>query len=130
MARSPHRTVYIACDPRQGAVAFNQLLSWDTSRVTDVSDMFKVRTSPRPAPTICSCSPLPGTLRSHSIARRACRLPARSPTRTVCLACDPRQHAEAFNQPLSWDTSRVKNMFSMLYVCCSPRPPAPRYLQS
>ena len=31
------------------------------------------------------------------------------------------QHAEAFNQSLSWDTSRVKQMGYMFEVCCSPR---------
>jgi len=73
-----------ACDPRQNAHAFNQpLQSWDTSRVTDMSEMFRVRCAPCTAPiTTCSCSPLSCTLR----ARRACNLPppARSPYRTVC----------------------------------------------
>ena len=43
--------------------------------------------------------------------------------RTVCPACDPRQSATAFNQPLSWDTSRVTEMSWMFYVRCSPPPP-------
>ena len=48
-ARSLSRTVCPACDPRQDARAFNQLLSWDTSRVLDMSNMFAVRCSPHPA---------------------------------------------------------------------------------
>ena len=57
------------------------------------------------------------------------RVPAHSPPRTVCPACNPRQLAMAFNQPLSWDTSRVTNMFQMFNVRCSPRP-APQPVQS
>ena len=53
--------------------------------------------------------------------------PAHSPHRTVCPACDPRQEARAFNQPLSWDTSGVTDMRGMFDVRCSPRPiPAPQ----
>ena len=50
----------------------------------------------------------------------ASRLPAPSSHRTVCPACDPRQYATAFNQPLSWDTSRVTDMSWMFQVRCSP----------
>jgi surface protein len=77
--------------------------------------MFSVRCSPSPAPHIL-----------HSRAAAASRLPARSPPRTVRPACDPRQHAEAFNADISgWDTSRVTDMRYMFNVRCSPRP-APR----
>ena len=47
----------------------------------------------------------------------------------MCPACDPRQHAYKFNQPLSWDTSRVTNMDNMFEARCSPRPLHPK-LQS
>ena len=60
-----------------------------------------------------------------AIARRLSRPPARSPPRTVCPACDPRQGASTFNQPLSWDTSRVTDMSQMFYVRCSPPPRPP-----
>jgi hypothetical protein len=63
-----------------------------------------------------------------ALAPAASGLPARSPPRTVCPACDPRQFAVVFNQPLSWDTSSVTDMDYMFSVRCSPRP-APRYLQ-
>ena len=48
--------------------------------------------------------------------------PHRSP-RTVCPACAPRQFAYAFNQPLSWDTSRVTSM-AWVFTSCAPPPPA------
>ena len=38
------------CDPRQNAKVFNQPLSWDTSGVMRMDNMFYVRCSPRPAP--------------------------------------------------------------------------------
>ena len=47
----------------------------------------------------------------------------------MCRACDPRQDARAFNQPLSWDTSSVTNMDYMFGVRCSPFPLHPK-LQS
>ena len=46
--------------------------------------------------------------------------------RTVAPACDPRQNAHAFNQPLSWDTSGVTHMGDMFAVRCSPRPVPPK----
>ena len=47
----------------------------------------------------------------------------------MCPACDPRQYATAFNQPLSWDTSGVTDMRYMFDVRCSLRPLHPK-LQS
>ena len=38
----------------------------------------------------------------------------------LCLPLDSRQYARAFNQPLSFDTSRVTNMYRMLYVRSAP----------
>jgi len=74
--------------------------------------------SPRLAPpTICSLTPSPQHAACAPRSLAASRLPARSSPRTMCPACDPRQHAQAFNQPLlSWDTSRVTNMMGMFYV--------------
>ena len=61
----------------------------------------------------------------------ASRLPARSPPRTVCPACDPRQSFSAFNQPLSWDVSGVTNFYYMFEdVHCFPRPARPHNLCS
>ena len=190
-----------ACDPRQLAEAFNQPLSWDTSRVTDMTSMFSVRCLLPPAPHICHIapSPPPRTLpvppsrspppasrlavrpdpctlclrpsagregfepadhfrhvQRHGHARDVLRvfpaprppdlesrpllctrcvhcavvrrLPppaARSSPRTVCPACDPRQSAHKFNQPLSFDTSRVTRMRWMNYVRQTPARPVP-----
>ena len=58
----------------------------------------------------------------HIAMLAASRLLARSPPRTVCPACDPRQFAEAFNQPLGWDTSGVTDMRYIFDVRCSPAP--------
>ena len=58
----------------------------------------------------------------------ASRPAARAPHR-VCPACDPRQVAYAFNQPLDWNTSRVTHMSAMFYVRCSQRALSPN-LQS
>ena len=61
---------------------------WDTSRVTDMWGMFSVCCSPRPAPPICSRSPLPCTLRARSPrSLAASRLPAPKPAphRVPCL---------------------------------------------
>ena len=58
----PHRTVCPPFGSRQGASAFNQPLSFDTSSVTTMYAMFKVRSSPCPAPNLQS-SLLPCTLR-------------------------------------------------------------------
>ena len=160
----------------QEAKAFNQPLSWDTSSVTQMDFMFGVRCSPRPAPTICSrtLSPARCVHRDRAPYTRAgggsrmamhcgcfpCAAPPRapppnlysrmpaplhaasvhtlrdhppppasgphSPPRTVCPACDPRQYAYAFNQSLSWDTSRVTNVQFMFHVRFSPRPVPPQ----
>ena len=83
--------------------------------------------APPPPPRYLQSRPLPWALGVHTaLARRLPRLPARSPHRTVCPACDPRQVAAAFNQSLSWNTSSVTNMNYMFDVSCSPRP-APQY---
>ena len=101
-------------DSRQDASAFNQPLSFDTSSVTDMAYMFWVRSSPCPAPNLQS-SHLPCTLLAPRSPATS-RLLARIPPRTVCLRFDSRQYARAFNQPLSFDTSRVTNMAYMFDV--------------
>ena len=45
---APHRTPLLST--RQGASAFNQPLSWDTSKVTDMYGMFEVRSARALAP--------------------------------------------------------------------------------
>ena len=50
----------------------------------------------------------------------ASRLPGRTSPRTACPPFDSRQHASAFNQPLSFDTSSVTNMYRMFVVRCGP----------
>ena len=103
---------------RQRALAFNQPLSFDTSSVTTMTNMFSVR-SPRALgpqalswafPLHASCVPPP-----HP---RPSRLPAHtspSPHR-MCPLPSTRQQASAFNQPLSFDTSSVTIMSAMFYV--------------
>ena len=76
--------------------------------------------APRPPqPAVAALSPARCMHTPRSPA--ASRLPARSLPRTVCPACDPRQYARAFNQPLSWDTSRVTDMRYTFYVRCFSR---------
>ena len=96
---------------------FNQpLLSWDTSLVTDMHGMFHVR-SPRASH--------PGMLRAHRARPPPPAPPARSPQSppsTVCTAWlrPSAQQTVKFNQPLSWDTSRVMSMSHMFYVRARP----------
>ena len=91
---------------------FNEdISSWDTSSVTDMVDMFWVRPAHASLPvsswssTRCLCaaaSPRPPA------SRPACR-PYAPP-------CVTGQGANAFNQPLSFDTSSVTDMSSMFSV--------------
>ena len=95
------------------AGAFNQPLSFDTSSVTDMRYMFQVRSSPLLAPNLQSSPPL------HAARRRLPppdRKPSFRPSRQT------RQGATAFNQPLSFDTSSVTDMFQMFWVRSSPCP--------
>ena len=91
---------------------FNQPLSLDTSKVTDMQYMFFVRTA-RALPV---ASALGSTLRAPCAAT-APRPPASRP------ACRPSSYASlctrqstAFNQPLSFDTSSVTSMLDMFKV--------------
>ena len=118
------RTVCPAYDPRQSASAFNQPLSFDTSSVTNMRSMFEVRSAARALPP----QP-PQSLVLHVNATCARHCPTRpsspafrpahlGPHRKPCLR--PRQGAAAFNQPVSFDTSRVTSIFDMFLVR-SPR---------
>ena len=79
------------------------------------------RLRPDPQMQIYSCTRSP----RHAACAQSDRSPPPAsrltPPHTVCPAYDPRQEAKAFNQPLSWDTSGVTNMFEMFRVRCSPR---------
>ena len=52
------RSAFPPFDSRQYASAFNQPLTFDTSSVTDMRDMFRVRSPPWPAPNLHSSPPL------------------------------------------------------------------------
>ena len=69
---------------------------------------------------ICSRA-LPCTLRAAAVARRLLPPDPYTAPRTACPSFDSRQYASAFNQPLSFDTSSVTNMYVMFYVRSSPR---------
>eukprot|EP00964_Phaeocystis_antarctica_P007052 scaffold3824_cov58-Phaeocystis_antarctica.AAC.1 len=89
------------------AKAFNQLLTFDTSTVTDMSSMFQARSSPCPAPNLHLSLPL------HAACTTATRLPPTDQYRSLSKAFPPfdsRQGAWVFNQPLSFDTSSVTTM--------------------
>ena len=94
---------------RQNALAFNQPLSFDTSSVRYMSGMFKV----------CSERDLhPIPYQSQALSCRLLALPPQNlPSPTVPYALLPtRQHATTFNQPLSFDTSKVSDMHAMFEV--------------
>ena len=108
-------TSHARLSTRQGAWAFNQPLSFDTSSVTTMQDMFKVRSaralSPpalsRALPVHAAC--VAATQRPHA-SRPVYLFPRRMP------ALSTRQAAYAFNQPLSFDTSKVTDMRYMFDV--------------
>ena len=104
----PHLTrglISPTSDARQGAAAFNQPLSFDTSQVTTMEEMFRV---------CCTrARPLNATSSPHAPSRRI-----------LCRPFDSWQRAEEFNQPLNFDTSRVTSMRGMFRVRSS-RVPGP-----
>ena len=107
---TPRSTSYALLPTRQRASAFNQPLSFDTSSVTDMSNMFQVRSAreslgPLPVHTTCVCTAPPP---SH--------LSGRTSPRTSFALLVTRQHAKVFNQPLSFDTSSIKTMSGMFRV--------------
>ena len=94
----------------QGAHAFNQPLSLDTSSVTSMKKMLMVRLPPRACRAPGAPQPVaPYTLRASPPPPRVALL--------TCLCLMTRQSNSAFNQPLSLlDTSSVTDMSSMFYV--------------
>ena len=89
---APRPASYPLLSTRQGASAFNQPLSFDTSSVTDMQGMFEVRSSPCPALLpICS--------RALSCAMLAPPTPATLPP-PPHLAPHQMQGESAFNQSL------------------------------
>ena len=96
---------------RQGASAFNQPLSIDTSSVTSMEGMFQVRSAPAHATTPI-CLPLQRRrLQPFSPARLP---PSQHASRWT------RQSTSAFNQPLSFATSSVTYMQYMFSVRSAP----------
>ena len=97
----------------QGAAAFNQPLSFDTSSVTTMEYMLKV----------CSARALPVASALGSTLRAACAAPAAPCSPASRPAWRPSSYASlctrqntAFNQPLSFDTSSVTAMDGMFQV--------------
>merc|ERR1719424_1779250 len=104
------------------ASAFNQPLSFDTSSVTNMQELVAVRSARAPASSLHSrvlCQ------RPACAAAAAPRSPASRPASrpSAYASLSTRQNALAFNQPLSFDTSRVTNMQYMFYVRSSRVPP-------
>ena len=101
---------------RQGALAFNQPLNFDTSSVNDMSSMFAVRSVSLPP---ISSQAVPCTLLAPTRT-----LPSPIPHRPLCKPSLPtQQNAFAFNQPLSFNTSSVRWMGYMFAVRSVPLPP-------
>ena len=121
-ARTSSRIACALLSTRQGAWAFNQPLSFDTSSVTYMNNMFVVRSAPTlppqalVRPSLCALLALP---RPHALPP-----PGPPPRRASNALLSTRQDAYAFNQPLSFDTSSVADMRNMLSVR-STRVPCP-----
>ena len=112
---SARTSARIACTPfstRQNAAAFNQPLSFDTSSVTDMEFMFFVRSAPAPSlhSQALPCVPPPPS--PHT----SFRLPSPHLALLSHALLSTRQYASAFNQPLSFNTSKVTDMFGMFSV--------------
>ena len=84
-----------------------------TSSVTNMNGMFRVRSSPCPAPKL-QPSPLLHAA-CTAVARHLPPAGLHLTTHRMCPRFDSRQGASAFNQPLSFDTSSVSNMGLMFY---------------
>ena len=99
---------------RQGAKKFNKELSFDTSSVTDMSSMFRVRSS-RALRSICSRTPslhaACTTTAPHALSPPG---PHLVPFRTPSLST--RQKAGKFNRQLSFDLSSITDMSDMFTV--------------
>ena len=97
---------------RQSVTAFNQSLSFDTSRVTTMAYMFQVRSALPMPPSHRLVSPC-------SAATFTPSPPARLPP-SQHTSLWTRQSAQAYNQPLSFNTSRVTSMDYMFGVRSAP----------
>ena len=97
---------------RQNAQAYNQSLSLDTSSVTSMRYMFQVRSALPMPPSHRLVSPC-------SAATFTPSPPARLPP-SQHTSLWTRQSAQAYNQPLSFNTSRVTSMNYMFYVRSAP----------
>ena len=98
----------------QKAKAFNQPLSFDTSKVATMGYMFSVRSVRAPPPSLQSvlpraCAACAATTPWPPASRTASRP-------TVYALRSTRQRQSAFNQPLSFDTSSVTAMDAMFQV--------------
>ena len=105
---------------RQEARAFNQPLSFDASKVTNMYVMFAVRSARALAPNSLE-SGLPRACRLRRRRLTPSRLPARTSPRIACAYVhvplpSTWQKAYAFNQPLSLDTSNVTDTNHMFSV--------------
>jgi hypothetical protein len=103
-------------DSRQNANAFNQPLSFDTSKVKNMYGMFYVRSaralrppSPESGPPR-ACRACASTASHPPASRRAPRPASPAPP------FDSRQQSTTYNQPLSLNTSMVTNMYGMFNV--------------
>ena len=88
---APLPTSHARLSTRQIASVFNQPLSFDTSKVTEMGYMLAVREPEHPASPVVALPALHARLST-------------------------RQEAHLFNQPLSFDTSKVTNMEYMFKV--------------
>ena len=100
---------------RQQAYAFNKPLSFDTSKVTDMGRMFYVRSARALAPNSLE-SGVPRARPLAPVPPHALPPPGPHLAPYRMLLPSTRQTANAFNQPLSFDTSKVTNMNQMFYV--------------
>ena len=125
----PHAS-HARLSARQSALAFNQALSFDTSSVTDMERMFSVRSARALAPRLESGPPRARCLRRrHPTPSRLPAQPPHTPLPASHSRLSTRQDAKAFNQPLSFDTSKVTQMLFMFSVR-SARAMPPHSLQS
>ena len=112
---APLLALHACLSTRQHASAFNQSLSFDTSKVTNMNRMFLVRSARALTPTVLSRALLPVDAACVAATQRlhACRA---APPRASHARLPTRQGAGAFNQPLSFDTSSVTDMYGMFWV--------------
>ena len=101
----------------QGAQKLNQPLSFDTSKVTVMYHMFNVRSACALWPPSLESGLFPvHAARATTTPRPPASRPAPRPAHRICPSLSTRQNAHAFNQPLSWDTSKVTNVHDMFEV--------------